>query len=169
MIHSQLFNLHANTRFKLKLSWKPNWTMWKPLLPSLRWVSQQTGCCPWHSVERLMGKLRICLDPKAINMVSQRTNHKTPMLEEITYQFSGATVFNKLDARHGYWSIVLDEECSYLTAFNSPFGRYRFCRLPFGLKVSQDIFQEKMDMILEQCPGTLGIADYVAVFGKTCK
>ena len=53
-----------------------------------------------------------------------------------------------------------------MTTFHSPYGRYRFLRLPFGLKVSQDIFQEKMDMILEQCPGTLGIADDVAVFGK---
>ena len=61
---------------------------------------------------------------------------------------------------------ALDDDSSLLTTFNSPFGRYRFKRLPFGLKVSQDIFQEKMDMILEQCPGTLGIADDIAVFGK---
>lgn len=91
--------------------------------------------------------------------------HITPTLEEITHKFSGARVFSKLDARHGYWSIELDSASSYLTTFNSPFGRYRFKRLPFGLKVSQDIFQEKMDMILEQCPGTIGIADDVAVFG----
>ena len=112
------------------------------------------------------GRLRICLDPKDLNRAMKRTYHKTPTLEEITHKFSGAQVFSKLDARHGYWSIMLDEESSYLTTFNSPFGRYRFLRLAFGLKVSQDIFQEKMDMILEQCPGTLGIADDVAVFGK---
>ena len=106
------------------------------------------------------------MDPKDLNKAMKRTNHKTPTLEEITHKFSGAQVFSKLDARHGYWSIMLDEESSYLTTFNSPFGRYRFLRLAFGLKVSQDIFQEKMDMILEQCPGTLGIADDVAVFGK---
>ncbi|XP_022099493.1 uncharacterized protein LOC110984016 [Acanthaster planci] len=113
------------------------------------------------------GSLRVCLDPQALNKASKRTYHKTPTLEEITHQFNGAKIFSKLDARHGYWSIVLDEESSLLTTFNSPFGRYRFRRLPFGLKVSQDIFQEKMDMILEQCPGTLGIADDVAVFGAT--
>ena len=77
-----------------------------------------------------------------------------------------STVFSKLDAKHGYWSIVLDDSSSYLTTFNTPFGRYRFIRLPFGLKVSQDIFQEKMDMILEQCPGTTGITDDITVFGK---
>ena len=112
------------------------------------------------------GKLRICLDPKDLNRATKRTYHKTPTLEEITHKFSGAKVFSKLDARHGYWSIVLDEESSLYTTFNTPFGRYKFLRLPFGLRVSQDIFQEKMDMILEECPGTLGIADDVAVYGK---
>ena len=112
------------------------------------------------------GKLRVCLDPQALNQASKRTYHKTPTLEELTPKFHGAKVFSKLDARHGYWSIVLDKESSLMTTFHSPYGRYRFLRLPFGLKVSQDIFQEKMDMILEQCPGTLGIADDVAVFGK---
>ena len=113
------------------------------------------------------GKLRICIDPKDLNRAMKRTYHKTPTLEEITHNFAGATVFSKVDARHGYWSIALDEESSHLTTFNSPVGRYRFLRLPFGLKVSQDIFQEKMDLVLEKCPGTLGIADDIAVYGKT--
>ena len=67
--------------------------------------------------------------------------------EEITHKFKGNTVFSKLDARHGYWSVVLDEESPYLTTFNSPFGR--FTRLPFGLCVSQYVFQQTMDFILE--------------------
>ena len=53
------------------------------------------------------------------------------------------------------------------TTFNSLFGRYRFLRLPFGLNLSQDVFQERMDQILEQCPGTISIADDVGVFGRT--
>jgi hypothetical protein len=113
------------------------------------------------------GKLRICLDPKDLNMAIKRPHYKTPTLEEITHKFAGATVFSKLDARHGYWSISLDEESSRLTTFNSPFGRYCFRRLPFGLNMSQDVFQERMDQILELCPGTTGIADDVAVFGTT--
>ena len=46
-------------------------------------------------------------------------------------------------------------------------GRYCFRRLPFGLNLSQDMFQERMDCILEKCPGTISIADDVSVFGKT--
>ena len=111
-------------------------------------------------------KLRICLDPKDLNRAIKRPHYKTPTLDEITHQLAGSRVFSKLDARHEYWSVSLDKPSSYLTTFNSPFGRYRFERLPFGLNLSQDVFQERMDHILERCPGTMGIADYVAVFGK---
>ena len=97
------------------------------------------------------GQLRVCLDPKDLNKAVKRTYHKVPTMEELTHKLSGAKVFSKIDARHGYWSVVLDEESSYLATFNSPEGRYRFKRLPFGLKVSPDIFQERMGMILEEC------------------
>ncbi|XP_014671070.1 PREDICTED: uncharacterized protein K02A2.6-like isoform X3 [Priapulus caudatus] len=111
------------------------------------------------------GKLRVCLDPKDLNKACKRTYHKAPTLEETTHKLHGARVFSKLDARHGYWSIQLTDRASDLTTFNSPFGRYRFRRLPFGLKVAQDIFQEKMDLILSSCPGTLNIADDIIVYG----
>ena len=113
------------------------------------------------------GRLRICLDPKDLNRAIKRPHYHTRTLEEITHKLAGATVFSKLDARHGYWSVSLDEESSMKTTFNSPFGRYRFLRLPFGLNLSQDVFQERMDLILEQCPGTNSIADDVGVFGRT--
>ena len=87
----------------------------------------------------------------------------------MTHKFKGSTVFSKLDARHGFWSVVLDEESSYLTTFNSPFGRFRFTRLSFGLCVSQDVFQQKMDFILEKCGGAVGITDDIAVHGPSEK
>ena len=39
---------------------------------------------------------------------------------------AGAVLFSKLDARHGYWSVQLDDESKRLTTFNSPFGRFEF-------------------------------------------
>ena len=40
-------------------------------------------------------------------------------------------------------------------------------RLPFGLTVSQDIFQQQMTDILEGLPGVVGITDDVCVIGIT--
>ena len=51
--------------------------------------------------------------------------------------------------------------------FNSPFGRYCFLHLPFGLVCSQDIFQKKMDQFLKECPGCTGIADDITIHSCT--
>ena len=72
------------------------------------------------------GGLRICLDPRDLNANIRRDHHRIPTVEEVAHEFAGSRYFTKLDARWGYWSIVLDEESSLLTTFNSPFGRYRF-------------------------------------------
>ena len=106
---------------------------------------------------------------RELNLVTLNTAIKRPHYptEEITHKLAGSVIFSKLDARHGYWSVQLDDESKRLTTFNSPFGRYCFRRLPFGLNLIQDVFQERMDYILEKCPGTISIADDVGVFGKT--
>ena len=113
------------------------------------------------------GSIQICLDPKKLNEALRRCPHKTLTLEEISHRFHGAKFFSKLDAKAGYWSVELEEESQLLTTFRTPFGRYKFRRLPFGLCVSQDYFQQKIDQIIENCPGTVGIADDIACFAAS--
>jgi len=112
------------------------------------------------------GRLRLCLDPKDLNEAIQREHHSTSTLEEILPKLSGAKLFSIVDVKCGYWNVVLDEESSFLTTFNSPYGRYRFKRMPFGLKMSQDIFQTRIDQTFEGCKGVSGIADDIVIFGK---
>jgi transposase InsO family protein len=113
------------------------------------------------------GDLRVCLDPKRLNQNLKRCPHKIPTVEELNPAFANAKFFSQLDAKSGYWSVHLAEESRDLTTFRTPFSRYRFLRLPFGLSVSQDIFQQHMDRIIAQVPGCVGIADDIAVFGAT--
>ncbi|XP_071842713.1 uncharacterized protein [Apostichopus japonicus] len=133
----------------------------EPITEPTDWVSSIVYC------RKPNGKWRVCLDPKDLNKAIKRTHYHTPTSEEITHKLAQSTVFSKLDAKHGYWAVSLNEDSSRLTTFNSPFGRYYFKRLPFGLCLSQDIFQMKMNQILELCPGTIGISDDICVFGKT--
>ncbi|GFR64772.1 Pol polyprotein [Elysia marginata] len=95
--------------------------------------------------EKANGRLRLCLDPKDLNRTILREHHKTPTLEEILPNLSVTKYFSIQDAKCGYWNVVLDKESTRLTTFNSPFGRYKFLTMPFGLKMSQDIFQSKID------------------------
>ena len=41
----------------------------------------------------------------------------------------------------------------------------RFLRMPFGLKMSQDVFQRKIDQAFENCKGAVWITDDIQVFG----
>ncbi|XP_029648387.1 uncharacterized protein K02A2.6-like [Octopus sinensis] len=116
--------------------------------------------------EKPNGTLRICLDPRDLNKALKREYHPIPTLEEITPSLAGSKLFSKLDASNGYWNVKIDEESSMLTTFNTLFGRYRFNRLPFGLKVSQDVFQSQIDETYEGCKGAIGIADDIQVHGK---
>ncbi|KAK3701094.1 hypothetical protein QZH41_004873 [Actinostola sp. cb2023] len=111
------------------------------------------------------GSIRLCLDPKDLNKATKRPHHYTPTLEDILAKLNGAKYFAIVDARSGYWNIKLDEESSYYTTFNSPFGRYRFCRLPFGLICAQDVFQKKVDETFGDLTGVTGIADDIVVVG----
>ena len=125
------------------------------------WVSSLTYS------RKANGQLRICLDPKDLNQAIRRCHTKAPTLEELTHSFTGAMFFSKMDAKNGYWAVELDEKSQLLTTFNSPFGRYCYKRMPFGLVMSQDVYQSRIDQIVEQCPGVIGIADDMIVYGRT--
>ena len=69
-------------------------------------------------------------------------------IEEVVADMPQAKVFSVLDATSGYWQVKLDEAspklCTFNTPFNTPFGRYRFTRLPFGIKSATGAFQNHM-------------------------
>ena len=90
-----------------------------------------------------------------------------PTLEEINPAFVGAKHFSKLDAKAGHWSVQLEEQSQLLTTFCTPIGRYCYQHLQFRLCVSQDIFQQRMDEILESLEGCVGIADDICISGAT--
>ena len=66
-----------------------------------------------------------------------------------------------------FWHVPLDLRSSLLTTFNTPWGKYRWLRMPFGLKVSGDVFQERLDRVLRLVPGALEIADDIVIHGDT--
>ena len=110
------------------------------------------------------GKLRLCLDPKDLNKAIKRPRHCTPTLDDVLTKFNGAQFFTILDSRNGYWNIK-DEGSSYHTTFNTPYGRHRFTRLPFGLNCAQYVFQKKVDETFSDIPGVTGKSDDIIVVG----
>ena len=57
---------------------------------------------------------------------------------------AGATGFSKIDASSEYWQTALDEESVNLLAFNMPFCRYKYKRLPFGIHCASEVFEKRI-------------------------
>ncbi|KAK2702885.1 hypothetical protein QYM36_018527 [Artemia franciscana] len=89
-----------------------------------------------------------------------------PIFDEAILRRAGAKFFTKLDARHGYWSLVLDKESSQLKTFNTPYGRYKFKRMSFGLISAQDEFQRRMEEAFEGIQAFSVIVDDIIISGK---
>ena len=106
-------------------------------LQSLRITEKVIEPTPWVSslviVKKTNGQIRVCLDPKDLNKVLRRSHHPTPTVEDILPELTRAKVFSTVDAKNGFWHVELDDDSSRLTTFNSPFGRFCWRRLPFGL------------------------------------
>lgn len=100
-----------------------------------RIIQKVTETTDWISsivVVARAGKIRICLDPHDLNKALQRPKYQMLTLEEVLPRLSKAKVFTTLDAKDGFYQIRLDEAGSKKTTLWTPFGRYRYLRMPFG-------------------------------------
>ena len=111
------------------------------------------------------GALRICIDPRPLNTALKRERYQLPVLKDILPELSKARVFSTNDLKSGYWHCVLAPASSVITTFATPYGRYRWIRLPFGLSASFEIFQKHLNHALESLPGVLCIVDDILVYG----
>ena len=75
-------------------------------------------------------------------------------------------VVSMTDTNSGYQQVPLDLTSSLLTTFNTPWGKSRLLKLPFGLKMAGDVFQERLDKITRLVDGVVSIADDILIPGK---
>ena len=77
-----------------------------------------------------------------------------------------AKVFSVLDAKNGFCQVQLDKPSSLLTTFNTPFGRYRWLRLPFGIKTAPEEYQRRIHESLQGLKCIEDIADDILCVGE---
>ena len=130
-----------------------------PVDEPTEWVSQIA------IQEKKYGKIRLCIDPRPLNKALKRERYTLPVIDDILPSLANAKIFPQVDLTSGYWHCQLDNESSMLTTFQTPFGRYRATRLPFGLSVSSEIFQKRLCQALEGLHGVAAVADDILVYG----
>ena len=130
-------------------------------------VSEPTSwCAGLVVVPKKSGDVHLCVDLKALNESVMRETHPIPKVEDTLAQLSGAALFTKLDANSGFWQIPLAEESRLLTTFITSFGRYAFNKLPFRILSAPELFQKRINHILEGLEGVVCQMDDILVFGK---
>ena len=93
--------------------------------------------------------------------------HYIPKVDDTLAQLSGAKVFSKLDANSGFWQIPLAEKSRHFTTFITPFGRFCFNKMPFGISSAPEHFQCRMNKILSGLPGVLYLIDDILAYGNS--
>ena len=96
-----------------------------------------------------------------------RGRHVIPKFDEILSELHAAKYFSKIDLREGYHQLLLHPESRDITAFATHEGVFRYKRLIFGISSAFEIFQKKIELVINNCPGTKNISDDILVWGKT--
>ena len=134
-------------------------------------ISQVETPTDWCSgivvVPKSGGRVRICVDLSRLNESVCRERLMLPSVDYTLGQLAGAEVFTKLDANSGFWQIPLSKNSSLLTTFITPFGRFCFNRLPFGISSAPELFQRRMSNLLTGMEGTVCLMDDILIYGSS--
>ena len=128
---------------------------------------------PWNSpivvVKKPNNDLRICLNYRKLNAMTNRPTYHIPDSQQIFDSLAGARFFSTLDLSNAYYQCEIKEEHKKFTAFNSRRGRFEFNRMPFGLCEAPFTFQKLMSEVLkdEMWRSTASYLDDVLIFSNS--
>lgn len=98
----------------------------------------ETSVSPWTSpivpVKKKDGSLSLCIDYRKLNSVTMEDCFQMPRVNELVECLGKEKYISILDLNKGYYQIPMRPEDKPKTVFTTPFGKYQFRRMPFGLK-----------------------------------
>ena len=122
-------------------------------------------------------KRRLCVDFRKVNELQQEviTAEKTkrqisiyslPKIDEMYAKLKGAKVFSTIDLRSSYHHIALGKSYRAKTVFVTPFGKYKFLMVPFGLAQAPTYFQLLMNKVLKGLEFAMTYLDDIIIFSQ---
>lgn len=94
------------------------------------------------------GGLRMCVDYRALNSITTKNRYPLPRMKDLLDKLGKARVFSSLDLASGFWQIPVHPRDRHKTAFNTPFGKFEWNVMPFGLCNAPATFQAMMDEVM---------------------
>ena len=127
---------------------------------------------PWSSslviVSKKDGGVRTCVDYRAVNAVTDPDPYQMPLIEEILDMLASAAFISKIDLTKGFHQIPIKPVDCPKTSFCTPWGKFQFRFMPFGLRNGPSVFQRLMDNLLHKDKEYSQVyIDDIAVFSTT--
>ena len=90
-----------------------------------------------------------------------------PKIDEMYASLCGAKILTTLDLCSGHCHIALDKESKAKTAFLTPFGKYKFNAVPYGLAEAPAYFQQLISIVLQDCSEFVMVyLDNIIIFSR---
>ena len=122
-------------------------------------------------VDKKDGKLRMCIDYRALNKVTIKNNYPLPRIDDLFDRLAGAKYFSRIDLKSGYYQIRIADGDIEKTACRTRYGSYEFLVMPFGLCNAPSTFTTLMNTIFREEMDDFVIVyiDDILVYSKTAE
>ena len=118
--------------------------------------SQSEWSSPMVLVKKKDGTLRMCVDYRRLNSVSEADAYPMPRIDDLIDSIGTAKYITTIDLTRGYWQVPVAIESRPKTAFSTPLGLFQFRVMPFGLHGAPATFQRMMDRLIDGLSGFSG-------------
>lgn len=111
--------------------------------------------------------IRLCCDYFKLNNSVKKANYLILKVDIALASLKKSKIFSKLDAQAGFHQIKLAKDSRPLTTFITPFGRFMFTRLPFGINCAPEYFSQRFKELLSGLPNVIVHIDDVLIHAQT--
>ena len=136
------------------------------------WViccSHSSWSVPIIVVPKEDGGKCLVINYRALNKVTWKFIWPMPRVKDIFSKLNCVKYFSTLNLQAGYHHIPFDKDSIPKAAFTSPFGKYEYLKVPFGLAQAPAYFQELMNNVLQDIPLAIAYLDDIIIHSKTTK
>ena len=114
------------------------------------WIrrSRSSAGAPILFAKKKDGSLRLCVDYRGLNAITQKNRHPLPLIQESLDRLGSATVYTKIDLRDAYHRLRIKAGDEWKTAFRTRYGLFEYTVVPFGLTNAPAAFQSHINYIL---------------------
>lgn len=122
---------------------------------------------PIVTVIKPNGNLRVCMDPRDLNKYLKREHYALPTIESTLSELHGSQYFTVLDAATAFLQVPLDSHSSKICTIATPFGRFRYKTMPYGISSAPEVYQKIINQIFEGLDGVVPYMDDVLIYGRS--